>query len=339
MAGTDPTARDRRLAGASRLLPPAAVARLAVRRIGPAGSARLAAELPPRRAGALADRLPPAFLAELCAHLDTDAAARVVPRLADRTLLAVAAELAARGDHAVLAALVDAVPVPRLAAVQAALDDAAMLLTGVHLTSAAQVGRLLDAVPAERLDRLIGAAATGPPELLRAGLTVMARADADRKARLGDLAGARPEAELGRLLTGALAQGVIPELLDVVLHMGLPAQRRVLALPELADRAVLAAMLDTATGEGLWERLLPLIRRMPPPTRAILAAVVVELPDAALAAALGTARRTRQWPAVAALVPHLGTAGVARIARIAGRSAARGAARGAVRAAARGTAP
>jgi hypothetical protein len=252
-----------RVAQASKLLPTALLVKVALRAFPPLLAARVAAEMPSERAAELANRMPIEYLADVCVQLDPARAAPLITRIAPDRALAVAGELVGRGEHLTLGQLVDAASERIVRDVAANISDEALLWIGFYAESGKHLTHAVGALPPERLRGVVDRALNGPAKLRSAGLALIGRLDDDELRRLlGDHAAAADDEVLTALLRTAIEDGAVAELLSVVASMSEPAQRRVLALPVLAERDVLVHLVKATAAHDLWGRLLPLVEHM-----------------------------------------------------------------------------
>jgi hypothetical protein len=254
----------RRIATITRLLPTALNVRITLRAFSPLLAARVAGEMAPDRAAELANRMPIDYLAEGCLHLDPRRAAPLISRVRSDRALAVARELVARGEYIALGRLVDAATERVVREVAAAISDQAVLRIGFFVESRTQLTRVVAVLPPWRLRGIVTCALTGPPDLCSAGLSLIGRLDDDQlRGRLADYAADADDETLTRLLHIAVQDNAVGELLTAVAAMGEQAQRRVLALPALADRDSLNRLFTTATTHSRYTRLKSLAEHLP----------------------------------------------------------------------------
>jgi hypothetical protein len=237
----------RRIASITSVLPTMVNVRIALRAFSPLLAARVAGEMAPDRAAEFANRMPVEYLAESCLHLDPRRAAPLISRIHPDRALAVVMELVARGEFITLGRLLDVATEQLLVHVAATVPDEALLRIGVYAESDAQLTRAVAVLPPQRLRAIVHRALAGPTDLRSAGLTLMGRLkDHHLRARLGEYAAESDDETLTKLLHTAMANGAVGELLTTVSAMGEQAQRRVLALPALADDDTLKHLIQTA---------------------------------------------------------------------------------------------
>ncbi|MPZ82582.1 MAG: hypothetical protein GEV28_20140 [Actinophytocola sp.] len=234
-----------RVAAITRLLPTPLNVRIALRAFSPLLAARVAGEMAPDRAAELANRMPVAYLAEGCVHLDPRRAAPLVRRIRPDRVLAVVTELVDRGEFITLGRLLDAATERIVADVATAVSDEVLLRIGFYAESDAQLTRAVAMLPPHRLRGVVHSALTGPADLRSAGLSMVGRLTDDRlRGRLAEYAAEADDDVLTEMLRTAIDDGAVGELLAAVSAMGEQARRRVLALPTLAERDTLTQLIQ-----------------------------------------------------------------------------------------------
>jgi hypothetical protein len=232
------------VAAITRVLPTPTNVRIALRAFSPLLAARIAGEMEPDRAAALANRMPVEYLAEGCVHLDPRRAGPLISRIDPGRVLAVVLELAGRGDFITLGRMLDAAAEQVVAGVAGAVSDEAMLRIGFYAESDAKLTAAVAVLPPARLRDIVRCALTGPPDLRSAGLALIGRLTNDElRGRLADHAAEADNDVLTRLLHTAIDDGAVPELLSAVAAMSEKSRRRVLALPALAEHKTFTHLL------------------------------------------------------------------------------------------------
>ena len=148
-----------RLAAASRLLPSGLTATIGRRAFGPLLSARLAGLLETDKAVEVADKLPPAFLADVAVELDPRRAEDLITNLAPALIGQVTGELTARREYVTMGRFVGHLGDEALAAALGAMDDEAVLQVAFVLEDRAQLSRLLGRLTKQRSAGIVAAAA------------------------------------------------------------------------------------------------------------------------------------------------------------------------------------
>ncbi|MEQ8798941.1 MAG: hypothetical protein RJQ08_15725 [Salinisphaeraceae bacterium] len=248
-------ARFEGMAKLSSLLPLAANARLSELVLGPTLSARIAGELPVKRAVALGDRLPVAFLAEVSRELDPRRAADVVAAMPPKRVVAVALALLAEDDFITMGRFLDSLSESALAATIEAIDsDAALLRIGFFAEDTGRLSDIVRLMPTARRRGTVVAAAEQDcwPE----ALSLMLHLDADLQAEFGQFI-----FDDATLLAGAVAavaeHGAWPVLVRLATHQDDAAQARLaehIAGRGAGDHDQLTA---AAEAEGVADALAP----------------------------------------------------------------------------------
>lgn len=148
----------RRMALASRLLPPSLLAGLAERVFGPLLSARMAGLVDAGRALDIAARLSPTFLADVAAETDPRRVGHLVAGVPRATIGVVVSELHRRQDWITLGRFVTHVPNETALAGLPVLDDAALLRVMFLLDDKDRAVELLGLLPVQRRERIVRAA-------------------------------------------------------------------------------------------------------------------------------------------------------------------------------------
>jgi hypothetical protein len=149
----------RRLAVASKLLPPAVSATIGERAFGPLLSARLTGLLEPGRAVDVAGRLPPPFLADVAIELDPRRASEVISRIPPEQISAITRELVDRGEYVTMGRFVGYLSDESVRAAVAEMDDHAVLRIAFVLEDKSGVTSLIGLLPKRRMAGIVRAAA------------------------------------------------------------------------------------------------------------------------------------------------------------------------------------
>jgi hypothetical protein len=180
-----------RLAAASKLLPVGLNATIAQRAFGPVLAARITAQLEPARAVEVAERLPPAFLADVATELDPRRASDVIANIPPPQIAAITQELVNREEYVTMGRFVGHLPDEATAAALRVTDDQALLRTGFVLEQKPRLEKVAELVGPERLDGLIGVAASD--DLWPEALDLLAHLDAEKQRQLVERAVERDE--------------------------------------------------------------------------------------------------------------------------------------------------
>lgn len=272
------------------------IARLA----GPLLTARVAGDLPARQAARMAQRLPPAFVADVCLYLDPRCAHDLIHALPTQTILPIALELLRRRDWITTGRFVDFLPDDAIRAVLEHIDDDETLLRiSRFVESPNRLDHVVHLMPAERLRQAILLAVDPARDVLVEVMSLIIHVSYALKRELGDLAAAQDESVLDRVVEATQAQRLWPDLLPVISALSDGAQHKVVNLPVLRDDLeVLPAILDAAHRHTLWGDVLPLLRFMDEPMRVAVASLAAALPQDALAGAADAALLGEHWEAL-----------------------------------------
>ncbi|WP_353941987.1 hypothetical protein ABII15_10335 [Streptomyces sp. HUAS MG91] len=300
-----------RIAAATRLVPATVSAAIAQKALGPRLAGAVAGRMEPARAAAVIDRLPVAFTAEACAHLDPRRIPGIVDRLDEDLLVRIAVALAGRGDHLTMGRFVGHVRDSALLRIIPRVDDAAVLRTGFLIDRRDRLGRVVELMGQERLARVVAAASGAglwPETLAVAGMVT-----GERRTQIAELTADRPRAELASLVSTVAAEGLWAELLPLVALLDDDRLRTVAALPALRDPELLADVVRAVVASGLWGAFLPLADALPTASRTVIAATAAGLPEADLTELLLDVERRNLWELVLPLIETMPESGKARV--------------------------
>lgn len=238
-----------KLAQANRMLPLPVTAKLTRAVIGPTIAGRVASEMAPERAVALAQRLPTDFLADTCQAMDPERASAVVRAMPTDIVAAVSQALCRNGEHITAATFVGVLDDAVIEAVMAQTpDDADLLRIGFFIEDKSRleaVTRLMSD------DRVVGCLRTAHQQGLWAeALALMDGTSIAARARLGELAAAEDDAVLRGLLDAAGQHGQWPLLLAALPELSESARKRFVDLgPDWTPEA-LDAVRDAIAQQG-----------------------------------------------------------------------------------------
>lgn len=255
-----------KVAAASRLLPAPLVANLAEKFFGPLLSARVTGLVEPGRAVDVANRLSPAFLAELGAALDARRVPRIVAGIPKAKVVEVAREAARRGDFATMASFVPHLADETLLATVDVVDDEGLLRIGFYLETAERLEHLVGLLPEERLRGIVRAA--GAVDLWPEALTLMNALSETQRGHLADLAAEEGEAVLAGLVQAAREQELWDAVLPLVRPMSEESRRCLAGLATFQNDDVLTGIVEAAVRHDLVDELLPLVALLPEQARA-----------------------------------------------------------------------
>lgn len=209
-----------RLARALSWLPTFAVIWMA-QRFHPVLVARVAGQLPARRAAKVCQGLPVDFLADVAVELDPRGARELIRRLPVETIRDVAVELVRRQDHLTLDRFVDFVSDESILMILDVIhDDALLLRLGGFTESKNRLDHLVQLLPEPRVRNILALARDETGDLPVHVLMILTEVSFGLKRRLGDLLAELPEAVLNALIRTAQREGLWAELLlDIVARM------------------------------------------------------------------------------------------------------------------------
>ncbi len=295
----------RRLAWLTAQLPTAAplLARLA----GPLLAARIVSEMPAHRGAALAQRVSPAFLAELCAHLDPRSARDLILQIPVPRIIVIARELVRRRDYPTMGRFVDFLSDEAIqAALEAIPDEAELLRVAFYMDSRNRLDHVVRMLPPQRRRRAVLLALDQGSDLLDEILSLVTGVNYSLQHELGDLAAAQETAVIERIIWRVQERELWGDLLPVVSCLSPEHQRKVANLPFLKDRPdVLRSILGAADTHQLWRIVLPLVEMFDEPMRDACAQAAVSLPPAAMASATHATLVGELWQPMLDLVRRM----------------------------------
>jgi hypothetical protein len=295
-----------RLAVLAARLPPRVGAQLSERVFGPLISARVAAEMAPSPALAIARRVSPAFFADVCAHLDPRRTREMIVGLPIELIVEIARELVRRGEFATMSRFVDFVSDEQTRAVVDAIEDeAAILRVAYYMGSKNRMDHLFQTLPIERVERMIVRVQEERDELLTAFLSVLIHVSYALRRRLADLLAGQDESVLTGYIRATTDQDLWLDVLPVVAGMSSSAKRKVVNLPILREREVQRRLLQAAEERSLWGLVLPLVALMDEGARPAVAEAMAGLGGAAMAHACEAALMGEQWRVLFDLVARM----------------------------------
>lgn len=196
-----------KLARANRLLPTGLAAQLTQRFIGPLLAGRVASEMDPDKAVALADKLPVDFLAQTCLYLDPARSRAIIRAMPTARVVAVAEALRADGQYIAMAGFADVLADDVVAAVMVAVVDPADLLRiGFYIEDKRRLEHIMGAIDDQRLaDSLVAAHAQN---LWPQALAMMDGTSDALRTRLGTITAAQDDAVMTGMLVAADAEDI-----------------------------------------------------------------------------------------------------------------------------------
>lgn len=249
-----------KVAAATKLTPTSISAVIAEKALGPLLCARVASLVGAEKAIEIAKRLAPAFLAEVCLHLDPRRTADIIRGTPVKQIVEVSKILQAKKEFVTMARFLDALTPEAIKAVIAATaDEEPLLRTAVFAETPELHNELVSYLPRPRLRSLIAKAAADA-ELWSAALSLMSHLDAQWKSELGQLTAELDDATLTRIVDYSQAQNLWSVLLPVIAATPLPGQKKMLsgaAINALAVLDSLAALTADRAAAAAMQTLKP----------------------------------------------------------------------------------
>jgi hypothetical protein len=284
-----------RLAVGAIRLPPRLATKLAVA-LGPLITARVALEVPQRKALEIANRVPIEFFADAAAYLDPRRLRDMIAQLDPDRLTAVGLELIARGDFMTISRFIDFVTDEQVQATIAAIDDEASILRiAFYMGSKNRMDHLFRSLPEARLRRMVVRVEERGEELLPAFLSVLIHVSYTLKRELGDIIADQDEPVLTGYIRATQDSELWPDVLPFVATMSPVSTRKVVNLPILAEPEVQAAIIETADCHDQWGLVLPMIRTMNGSNRDAVASIIAGMGPDTLARAADAALLGEHW--------------------------------------------
>lgn len=288
-----------RIARATKLVPAGVAAAISQKALGPRLAAAVAGRLEPSRAADIIDKLPVAFTAESCAHLDPRRIPSIVAGLDEGLLVRVSVALAERGDHLTMGRFVAHLPDSVLDRVLPQVSDEVVLRTGYALDYPQHLPHIVELMGDDRLERVVASAADG---LWPEALAIASSVTGEQRIRIATLAAHRPPDQLDGLVRTVADQDLWEALLPLVAVLPDEDRRTVAALPALSDAEVLTGLVPAVVATGLWAEFLPLFDLLPEDSRKTVADAAGALPDADLDALAREVDKRDLWELVLPLV-------------------------------------
>lgn len=252
-----------KVAAATKLTPTSISAVIAEKALGPLLCARVASLVGADKAIDISKRLPAAFLAEVCLHLDPRRTADIIRGTPIEQVVAVSKILQAKQEFVTMARFVDALtPEAIKAVINSTPDEEPLLRTAVFAENPALHNELVSYLPKSRLKSLI-AKATADTELWSAALSLMSHLDAKWKGELGQLTSELDEATLTKIVGYSLSQNLWAVQLPVLAATPPAGQKRMLASAAMNTPAVLDAMAEAGKDKAVAAAIKVLKPQMP----------------------------------------------------------------------------
>ena len=296
-----------RLADASRLLPASLVAKLSELVFGPVISARVSGLMPPQRAIEVATKLKTRFLADVTMQLDPRSASELLALMPTRIVIEVAKLLLERREYVTMGRFVDDLTDEAIRTVTDSLDDdEALVRIGMFVERRERLNELVDLLGAARIQRVVGAVASGAPDVQAAGLAMMSQFTHKQLGRFGKAAIALGPKVLNGLIGAAQREGVTEVVASVMQSIG-PEGRAIFAgMLAGMDAATLDTWATATTGAGLWPAALKILAASSADIQKQAATALAKLGSAPRAAVASALRAEKLENALTVLKSALG---------------------------------
>lgn len=150
-----------RIASATKLVPAGVAAAISQKALGPRLAASVAGRLEPSRAADIIERLPVAFTAQACAHIDPRRIEGIVDRLDEDLVVRIAVALAEAGDHPTMGRFVGHLRDSALERVLDLVDDTVVLRVGFLIDMPERLYPIMELMGGERLASIVRTAGEG----------------------------------------------------------------------------------------------------------------------------------------------------------------------------------
>lgn len=244
-----------KLASATRLLPTGLSAQFTQKFIGPTLSGRVASEMEPKQALALADKLPVPFLASVCLSLDPGRSGPIIRAMPAARVVDVAKELQRNGEHIVMAQFADALSDAVVAAVMEAIDAPSDLLRiGFYIESKTRLETIIAGMDDERLGQALVAAQA--ESLWPQALAMVDGTSDTLRGRMANLIAAQSEDVIGGAFSAAQQQALWPMMADAVMLMSPDSRQRIASVLEDANAEWKEALQSALSAQGASDELI-----------------------------------------------------------------------------------
>jgi hypothetical protein len=265
-----------KLASASKLMPAGVTATIGEKIFGAMLCARIASEMPYKRAVELADKMTIPFLAQVTLELDPRRVKDIIQNIPLAKLRAVATELLAQKHYIVMGGFVGyMLPAQLKIILQDVSSEEALLHIGFFIENKHQLSDIIRLLAKERLHKLIGYLQTHE-ELWPEALALMIHLEDDLKRELGDIAAEFGGTVLDNLVGTVQQMDLWQDALPLFACMSPATQFKLINTPLLSEVIPLTSVLVNTDRFSLWATLLPLIEYMSIAQRQLLTNLVIE---------------------------------------------------------------
>ena len=312
------TARLRRLVMLAQLPPPPVAALVGRRVFGALLCARLAGQMPPQRALAVAAHLDDGFLADIAVELDPRHAGELFAGLPAERAARIGALLLSRGELAALGRMMEALGGDALGELLDRIPDNSALLRLLYLVGPGEhLAQVMELLTPQRLQQLVLVPAAGAAELWPQALWLLSFADDARRRVLGEVLAGQDDTVLDGLIDAVQSSGLWPALLPLLSAFGEAGQRRFVARPALLAREVIGDLIGAASREGQWGELAGLLRAGGEPLQRGVARALSGVSQAVLIALLKAMVRNNMAESVLPILLRLDPGVLPQLARAA----------------------
>ncbi|MGQ0622811.1 MAG: hypothetical protein ACT4QA_23385 [Panacagrimonas sp.] len=272
--------------------------------LGPLLTARLAGEMPARRAVQIIVHLPPDFVARAAAMVDPRRVRELMQQMPVESVVRVARSLLQQRDYLTLGRIVEFLPDEAIRAVEATIEDEGALLRIAFFTeSRNRMDHLVHLMPPEKVrDAILVVQDDARRELWPLVFALLANVSYELKRELGEVAAAQGQNVLNALVHAIQEEDLWVDVLPMVVSLAPDTQRRLANMPVLSEPGVLEGFVRAASESGLWNEVLSLLRLMNEELRIRVSRIADRLPVGALRPAAYAALKGEHWEALLDLV-------------------------------------
>lgn len=145
----------KKLSATSKLVPPKLAATIAESRMGPMMTAGMTSHMSANSAAKIAQRLSPAFLADVVPYLFGDSVAKIIALLPTSLAISVTQELDRRGDYLTIASLVEELPTDLVSKLMFAMSAEGMKAVVPLIRNIETVMNILISLPEQDQQRML----------------------------------------------------------------------------------------------------------------------------------------------------------------------------------------
>lgn len=296
-----------RMAGIARWLPAWLMVIMARTLSVPLMTARMAGEIPARRAAYIGTHAPVDYLADVAAFMDPRVARDVVKFVDVDRVVQIAHETLRRKDLVTMGRFIDIMPDASLqAALEHVKDDAALLRICFFVESRNRLDHVLHLLPPDRLRGLLLHLDKGDTEIESGILSLLIHAGHTLRRELFAFLATEHQPLLDRLIEITQRDELWADLLPALRGLAPEVLRVLINRPALqTDPSIMQALVITAYKADLWTSLVPLLVHMEPATRTAMAAAAGDLPANSLQGMATAALMGEHWQPVLSVVAQM----------------------------------